>query len=312
MSMGEKGRVVGAAGGAIGLGGLAAALGLCCVTPWAVALLGVTGAITFARLAFLMPYAIAGAVLLLAVGFWWAYRRPAACNTGACNTTSRRSLQWVVWIASALVMGLAIIALTFGLASSARADGGGSPAGYTVLDDSASQLRDDFNRAKGSVRLLFVVDPICPGCLRGLDDLNRALLGKTKDSRLQTFVVHVPVLSPPPKAKDVGPAAQVLDNPHVRHYWNPTGSFGRQLSEAVNLRRGNEPPVYAWDVWLIYDPQTSWGAAGPPRPQLLMHQLRALQGSAEFPHLDEDAFAKEAHRLLDELRNIDVPVSRSE
>ena len=35
---------------------------------------------------------------------------------------------------------------------------------YTLLDDQGSQLRADFNRKSGSVRLLFVVDPICPGC----------------------------------------------------------------------------------------------------------------------------------------------------
>jgi hypothetical protein len=110
--MGEKVRVISAAGGALGMGGLAAALGLCCTVPWAVALLGVTGAVAFARLAFLLPYALIGAGALLAVGFWWAYRPPSACADGTCTTTSRRSLQWVVWIAAVLVGALSIIALS--------------------------------------------------------------------------------------------------------------------------------------------------------------------------------------------------------
>lgn len=110
--MGEKTRVFGAAGGALGLGGFAAALGLCCTVPWAVALLGVTGAVIFARLAFLLPYALVGALALLAVGFWWAYRRPATCADGTCSPASRRSLQWVVWIAAVLVGSLSIVALT--------------------------------------------------------------------------------------------------------------------------------------------------------------------------------------------------------
>src|ERR1700741_2367085 len=67
-------------------------------------------------------------------------------------------------------------------------------ASYIVLDDEFSQLRADFNRAKGSVRLLFVVDPICPGCLRGMDDMNRDLLKSTTDPRLQVFVVLAPGL----------------------------------------------------------------------------------------------------------------------
>jgi hypothetical protein len=179
-------------------------------------------------------------------------------------------------------------------------DKASAPA-YAVLDASGAQLREDFNRAKGSVRVLFVIDPICPGCLRGLDDMNRSLLAKTNDPRLQAFVVHVPVLSAGAKAKDVPRAAELLTNAHVRHYWNPSGAFGRQLTEAVGLKRGEEP-VYAWDVWLIYGPEASWDDSLPPRPVRLMHQLRALEGSTEFPRLDSDAFAQEVQQLLAKLR----------
>lgn len=72
---------------------------------------------------------------------------------------------------------------------------------YVTVDEAGTQLREDFNRAKGSVRLVFVVDPVCPMCLRGLDDMNKALLAGTDDPRLQTFVVHVPVLGA--EAKDI-------------------------------------------------------------------------------------------------------------
>jgi mercuric ion transport protein len=110
--MSEQARVIGAAGGALGLGGLAAALGLCCTVPWAVALLGVAGAVAFARLAFLLPYALIGAVVLLGVGFWWAYRRPAACADGTCGPASRRTLQWIVWTAALIVGVLSAVALS--------------------------------------------------------------------------------------------------------------------------------------------------------------------------------------------------------
>lgn len=110
--MRERARAISAASGAIGLGGFAAALGLCCTVPWAVALLGVTGAIAFARLAFLLPYALIGAVVLLGVGFWSAYRPAAACTAeGTCTPKSRRVLQWVVWLAAGLVAVLVVIAL---------------------------------------------------------------------------------------------------------------------------------------------------------------------------------------------------------
>jgi hypothetical protein len=199
-----------------------------------------------------------------------------------------------------LVALFATIAALAVLSSATRATDARAARMYTVLDETGSQLRSDFNRAKGSVRLLFVVDPICPGCLRGLDDLNKALLGNTDDRRLQTFVVHVPVLTPAAKAKDVPPAAALLQNGHVRHYWNPSGAFGNALAEGVGLER-DDKVVYAWDVWLIYGPEATWDGPSPPKPRLLMHQLRALQGSKEFPHLDGEVFAREVHQLLAEL-----------
>ena len=173
-------------------------------------------------------------------------------------------------------------------------------ASYTVLDDQGSELRADFNRNAGSVRLLFVVDPICPTCLRGLDDLNNALLGHTQDARLQTFVVHVPVLHPAAQPKDISPAAQLLHNAHVQNYWNPSGAFGNLLSNAVGLKSGDRQ-VYAWDVWLIYGPEAKWEGTDPPRPRLLMQQLGALHGSTEFPRLDTQVFAQRVRALLAQL-----------
>lgn len=205
------------------------------------------------------------------------------------------------------------VALTAGLlvagAGCAQSQGSaGASVPYTVLDDQASQLRADFNRNMGSVRLLFVVDPICPGCLRGLADMNRDLLRGTNDPRLRTFVVHEPVLGiaryapwlRPSGGKDVPKAAELLQNSNIQHYWNPSGAFGRLLSQAVGLKNGEEQ-VYAWDVWLLYGPEAQWVGTDPPRPRLLMHQLSALRGSKEFPHLDSQVFARQVQTLLAQL-----------
>lgn len=202
------------------------------------------------------------------------------------------------------LMGACLLVLTSGCSAQVPTSGA---ATYTALDDQASQLRADFNRKVGSVRLLFVVDPICPGCLRGLADMNRDLLRDTADARLQVFVVHEPVLGVARYApwlrvaggNDVPKAAQLLENPNVQHYWNPTGAFGRLLSSAVGLKN-TEGPVYAWDVWLLYGPEAKWVGADPPRPLLLMHQLGALRGT-EFPHLDSRVFAQQVHSLLAQL-----------
>lgn len=112
--MSEKARVIGTTGGALGLGAFAAAVGACCGLPWAVTLLGVSGAVALARLSFLLPYALMAAAGLLVVAFWWAYRPPAVCTDGTCDTSGRRPLRWIVWTATLLVLGLGAVALTTG------------------------------------------------------------------------------------------------------------------------------------------------------------------------------------------------------
>jgi hypothetical protein len=220
------------------------------------------------------------------------------------------------------VLRAAIVAISL-LAAASCARGAGAPANasaapYKVLDDQASQLRTDFNQNVGSVRLLFVVDPICPTCLRGLDDMNRDLLAGTSDPRIHTFVVHEPVLGltrvapwlRPAGGSDVAKAEQLLHNPNVEHYWSPSGEFGRLLSHAVGLRN-SEGPVYAWDVWLLYGPEAKWEGTDPPRPRLLMQQLGALRGSPEFPHFDSHAFAQQVRTLLAQLPSSATPALAS-
>jgi hypothetical protein len=210
------------------------------------------------------------------------------------------------------ILRAAIMAISL-LSAASCARGQGSPANasappYTVLDDQGSQLRAEFNRDVGSIRLLFVVDPICPTCLRGLADMNRDLLAGTADPRIRTFVVHEPVLGlaraapwlRPAGGKDIARAEQLLTNPNVQHFWNPSGAFGRLLSQAVGLKN-SDGPVYAWDVWLLYGPEAKWEGTEPPGPSLLMHQLGALRGSTEFPHLDSRAFAQQVRTLLAQL-----------
>lgn len=114
--MTDKARIAGAVGGALGLSGFAAAVGLCCTVPWAVALLGVTGAVAFARLAFLLPYALGGSALMLGVAFWWAYRPTGSCADATCATDGRRMLRVIVWLGTVLVGALSLVALTLRVA----------------------------------------------------------------------------------------------------------------------------------------------------------------------------------------------------
>jgi hypothetical protein len=109
--MSERKRVFGVAGGAVGLGGLAAALGTCCVAPWAVTVLGVSGAITLARFAKAQPYLLIAAAVMLGLAFFWAYRPQPVCVDDTCVPAQRRRQRWVVWLAALAFAALAWLSL---------------------------------------------------------------------------------------------------------------------------------------------------------------------------------------------------------
>lgn len=109
--MNEKPQVLGVTGGALGLSALALAFGACCVAPWAVTSLGVSGAVLLARMAFVQPYAVAVTLALLGVGFWFVYRRR---TDAACDVAQQRRLRWLVWAAAVIVIAINVASFAIG------------------------------------------------------------------------------------------------------------------------------------------------------------------------------------------------------
>ena len=102
--MDEQMKIAGTTNSAIGLSAIASFIGLCCVGPWAVALFGVSGAITMARFDFLRPYILTLAALMLAWAFWRVYRTEPACEDGTCPTGPSVWLKATLWFAAVLTL----------------------------------------------------------------------------------------------------------------------------------------------------------------------------------------------------------------
>jgi hypothetical protein len=97
----KNGKVAGgAAAGSVFTGFLAAS---CCIGPPLFALAGISG---MGLIATVMPYRteiFAASVLLLSIGFYFAYRKPG--GAGACETPAGRKINRAfVWIAAGLVL----------------------------------------------------------------------------------------------------------------------------------------------------------------------------------------------------------------
>ena len=185
---------------------------------------------------------------------------------------------------------LVAVAVAFGVCGNVSAE---PRVNYAVLDAKDQPLMHDFNADRGTVRLMFLVDARCPECLRGLADMGDDLLSNLpKTARLKVYVVYEPVIGG--SENDIPAAAALLKTTIARHYWNPTGDFGREMSRALGYWNGRRW-VYAWDTWLIYSPDARWTGAAPPKPAWLMHQLPGLP---QFPHLDSTVFASKVHAML--------------
>jgi len=102
--MKEERKIAATTGGAIGLSSAASFVGLCCIGPWAVALLGVPGAVAMARLEFLRPYALTLAAVMLAWTFWRVYRPRRICADGSCERPPSTWLKSALWLAAALTL----------------------------------------------------------------------------------------------------------------------------------------------------------------------------------------------------------------
>ena len=101
--------VAGSAASGIGAALVAAFAALCCVGPWAVALLGVSGAIAAASLA---PYRLAlllTSLAVLAFGFWRAYGRRSMVDGRSCRVSVGRFSRTALWVAVAVWIVAALL-----------------------------------------------------------------------------------------------------------------------------------------------------------------------------------------------------------
>lgn len=106
----ERIKVVASSGGAVGLSALASVVGLCCVGPWTVALLGVSGAVTLARWQPFRPYVLTAAGVLLAWAVWHTYRLRRSCPADGCADKRPGAVMYVTLCVAVLLLVLAVFA----------------------------------------------------------------------------------------------------------------------------------------------------------------------------------------------------------
>lgn len=107
--MQDRKKIIVSGVGAVGLSSFASTVGLCCIGPWSVALLGVSGAVSMARWQPLRPYILGIAGIILVWAFWRTYRLSRACMAAGClHRAPGPAMHISLWL-SALLLVLAMV-----------------------------------------------------------------------------------------------------------------------------------------------------------------------------------------------------------
>ncbi len=119
-----------------------------------------------------------------------------------------------------------------------------------------ASLKDAFNESAQSVRLLVLVSPTCPVCLKGSSAIGN-LLSQQKNSDIRAFVVWEPVLPMDLGAPSTATLRRVSDL-RASQYWDKNHLVSRLLGE-------HDRASVVWDYVAVYELGKLWDQA-PPKP----------------------------------------------
>jgi len=166
------------------------------------------------------------------------------------------------------------------------------PTGKPILLPAyrSDELRDEFNRASGRVRMVALLSPTCGPCQHG-QRVVQSVFTKFADPQLRGFVVWLPML-PSDDAAAARSQAGTFTDTRVVQRWDASRDSGTQFSKILKLKGA------AWDVYLLYEPGVKWTGATPPAPTFWMHQLRADHGADQRLCLNPAAMTAKVEELL--------------
>jgi hypothetical protein len=121
--------------------------------------------------------------------------------------------------------------------------------------------------------------------------MNSGVIAKLPSEDVRVYVVWVPMFrgreSDVPKA-----TTEVLDT-RAMHFWDGDSQLVAGYRQTLGF---NEP---AWDIFLLYGPQTTWEGDRPPTPEYWMHQLGSRRSPrVKGPFLDAALFLDRTRALL--------------
>jgi hypothetical protein len=163
---------------------------------------------------------------------------------------------------------------------------------YSELHDLAADLgnlKAAFNAGKGKVRVLNLISPTCGVCRISATIIQRYVLEKVDSDQLEVFNVWGPMLGDETREAAVD-ATSTMPDGRALHYWTEAPRIAQDFRPVTGL--GEEE--LAWDTFLIYPTNATWGDT-VPAPAVVLHVNKPLP---EENRLHGDRIRQEIEKLL--------------
>lgn len=165
------------------------------------------------------------------------------------------------WIVIAGV--LAAFCLTFWAVATRHQTPAGQPRLATVSEQSLPQLKEEFNGSPDSERVLLLLSPTCPVCVKGGSVVN-AVLKTHPASSVRVIAIWEPIL-PTDWIRPTSVVLDILSDRRVIQWWDNQHLVAHLLQTSV----GQQGPGCCrrhgtlWDVIAVYPPGAKWADALP-------------------------------------------------
>jgi hypothetical protein len=143
----------------------------------------------------------------------------------------------------------------------------GQPALLSLTAQNFDELRKAFNASAGDVRVVLLLSPTCPTCLRGSAAVEH-VLKQNSNPHLRVFAIWEAML-PTDYARPGTLVLGRLSDPRVAQYWDKNHLFALELARKLRSDADHPQPGCCtrdgvhWDEIIVYDQDARWDAQLP-------------------------------------------------
>ena len=136
-------------------------------------------------------------------------------------------------------------------------------SGQKVTNINVAGLKAEINSLHGFTRIVFIGDPVCPGCVASANDLRNHIFNQCKNPDLRGLIVWLHVSGFSSTMNSAIAQSSAWSDTRVSFYWD---SLATDIAYAFGYQNTWSGCNYAWDISMIYPDTTTWTSKYPPAP----------------------------------------------